>query len=58
MNIRAHIRTFRIARQGWLDILTQNPDSLEAAQHIVSINAKIDLLNTMRFADGDYEPID
>ncbi len=55
---RRHIQTLREYRKGWLDILNKdNPDSLDAAQHVVSINAQIGLLNSMRYAEGDFSVI-
>ncbi len=58
MNYKAHIKAFRDARVGWLEILAKSPDSLVAAQHIASINAKIELLHTLRYGEGDYSEID
>jgi len=58
MNYRVMIQTFRANRDGWLEILNKNPDSLEAAQKIVIINSQLQFLNTQKMLDGDYEPID
>lgn len=58
MNYRRMIKALRKNRDGWLEILNKNPDSLNAAQYIVTINAQIQLLETSRHLDGDYEPID
>lgn len=41
------IREFENAREGWLDILNRNPDSTQAAEHILSINHKIEFLKTL-----------
>lgn len=45
--INRYIKAFSEARQGWLDILVSNPDSVQAAQHILSCNNKIEFLRTM-----------
>lgn len=46
--IAQNIKAFREARQGWLDILNgSNGDSVQAAQHVLSCNSKIELLTTM-----------
>ena len=52
------IKALRENRAGWLEILNKNPDSLPAAQNIVVINAQIQMLETNRRLDGDWEPID
>lgn len=44
--ISQHVRSFRDAREGWIDALTKS-DSVQAAQHVLSINSKIELLMTM-----------
>lgn len=41
-----HVEMFREARVGWMEQLAKS-DSLTAAQHVVSINAKIELLLVM-----------
>lgn len=41
------VKAFRTARQGWIDQLSKNGDSVVAAQHVLSINSKIELLLTM-----------
>lgn len=58
MNYKAHILAFKSARDAWLEILNKTPDSIEAAQQILSCNNKLELLNTMRYADGDFSEID
>jgi hypothetical protein len=45
--ISRYIKSFREARDGWLDILHGNPDSVQAAQHVFSINSKIEFLKTL-----------
>jgi len=42
-----HVNAFAEARQGWIDILLRDPDSITAVQHILSINSKIELLKTL-----------
>lgn len=51
------IRELRDSRDTWIDELVRNPDSMQAAQHIVSINAKLELMLTMKYASGDYSEI-
>lgn len=41
------IKSFRNARDGWLKILVANPDSVEAAQTIASVNSKIEVFKTL-----------
>lgn len=41
------IAAFSKTRQDWIDILVKNPDSTDAAQYILSINSKIELLKSM-----------
>lgn len=38
------IKTFQESRQEWIDTLVKNPDATDAAQHVVAINSKIELL--------------
>lgn len=45
--ILRQILNFREARLGWLEILAKNGDSVQAAQHILSINTKIEFLKTL-----------
>jgi len=45
--IARNVKEFRRIRQGWFDILARNGDSVGAAQHILSINCKIELLLSM-----------
>lgn len=55
--INQHIKAFSEARQGWIDILLRRPDSVEAAQHILSCNHKIELLRNMwSWGDESVEP--
>ena len=42
-----YIESFKATRSVWLDILVENPDSTAAAQHIVSINSKIELMRSL-----------
>ncbi len=46
--IERQIEAFEAARQEWIDILVKNPSNSTAASHILSINSKIELLNTLR----------
>lgn len=41
-----HVKGFREARDGWIESAIKR-DSVEAAKHIMSCNAKIELLLTM-----------
>lgn len=41
------INAFKESRRGWIDMLVENPDADNAPKHIVSINAKIELLRTL-----------
>lgn len=45
--IARFIESFKEVRQEWIDILVKNPDRSSAAQNIISVNAKIELLRTM-----------
>ena len=55
--INQYIKAFSKARQGWIDILLKNPDSVQAAQHILSCNSKIEFLRIMwSWADESVEP--
>lgn len=42
-----HIESFKKIRKGWIDILVGNPDDATAVSHIMSINAKIELLRVL-----------
>jgi hypothetical protein len=55
--INQHLKMFADARQGWIDILSRDNESVQAAQHILSINNKVELLRTMwNWADESIEP--
>jgi hypothetical protein len=45
--IAQQVKNFQEIRQDWIDILVKRPGSNEAAAHIMSINSKIELLQTM-----------
>ena len=46
--IAQHVKAFRNARGEWMERLNNgNPDSVVAAQHVLSINSKIELLLTL-----------
>lgn len=54
------IRAFKDTRQQWVDALVANPESTTAAENIVTINAKIELLRMVRTPypddyEGDFE---
>lgn len=54
--IRSFVMQFRQSRAGWIDILTKNGDSVKAAQQILSINSKIELLLSLwDWADESVE---
>jgi len=54
--IDRHIRQFKEAREGWMEILSVTKgESSDAAKHILTINAKIELLRTLRTYPDDYE---
>jgi hypothetical protein len=55
MNYKAHLEALRSARDGWLEILSKNPDSVEAAGKIVTINSQIQYIQSMKWLSGDYE---
>lgn len=55
---RRYIKTFEEARAGWIEILIKYPDSVEAAQHILSCNNKIEFIRILGNAWGDEEPLD
>ena len=44
-----NIKAFREARQGWMDRLNSShgQDSVEAAQHVLSCNSKIEFLKIL-----------
>lgn len=42
-----HIEEHRNARSQWMTILNTSPDSIAAAQHILAINTRIELLKTL-----------
>lgn len=46
-NARRQIDNFEQIRGEWLEILNKNPNNSDAAQHIVSINAKLELLRIL-----------
>lgn len=50
-NAKSHVEAFEEARQGWLDILVKNPNNTAAAEMIVKINAKLDLIRTLGFTE-------
>jgi hypothetical protein len=41
------INEFKRMRVEWLDMLVKNPEYTDAAQHIVTINSKIELLRSL-----------
>jgi hypothetical protein len=45
--IARQVRDFQNIRQEWIDILVKRPGSKDAPMYIMSINAKIELLQTM-----------
>lgn len=45
--IARFIQGLRECRQDWLERLEHNGDSVAAAQHILSINSKIEFLTTL-----------
>lgn len=55
--INQHLEMFAGARQGWIDILLKDTESTQAAQHILSINNKVELLRVMwNWSDESVEP--
>lgn len=42
-----YIEEFKRIRQEWIELLVNNPNYTLAAQHIVSVNAKIELLRSL-----------
>lgn len=57
-NYHSLIREFKRSRKRWIDILTANPNDSSAAQTIIHINNNLELLNNLRYQEGDYEQID
>ena len=57
MHNHATIKGFRKSRADWIEILVKNPNNTAAAENIVKINAKLELLDTLRFAEGDYSEV-
>jgi hypothetical protein len=55
MNYKAHLDEMRRSRDAWLENLNANPDSLTAAQYIVTINAQIRYIDSLRRMAGDYD---
>lgn len=55
MNYRAHLEALRENRDGWLEILNKNPDSIEAAEKMVVINSQIQYIQSMKWLSGDYD---
>lgn len=54
--IATHITELRKYRQGWMNILSKNGDSISAAEQIVAINHKIELLKALwNFSDDTAE---
>lgn len=47
-NADAHIRELRECRNAWLEVLTKNPDHIEAAYHVLTCNEKLNLLRMLR----------
>lgn len=45
--LNRYIRSFKDARQGWIDILVKNPDSRDAPANILAINTKIEFLRSV-----------
>lgn len=45
--INRHLEEFSKSRRDWLEILVENPGHTEAAQHIISINSKMELLRSL-----------
>lgn len=50
-----YIRHMKETRQRWIEILTKNPDSEDAPNHIIRINSKISFLRTIAQYPADYE---
>lgn len=44
--IARNVRDWQAVRQQWLDILVDNPRNSNAASQIITINAKIELLQS------------
>lgn len=40
------IKSFMKLRRQWVDMLNKNPENTSAAEHVIRINAQIDLLRT------------
>ena len=47
-NADGHIKMFEKLRSEWIELLVARPNYTEAAQMIVTINAKLDLLRILR----------
>lgn len=47
INLDTHIKAFEKIRAEWLEILVKNPNHTEAAERIVSINHKLELLRIL-----------
>lgn len=45
--INSHLRAFDESRAKWLEILNKNPGDSDAAVHIISINAKMEVYRLM-----------
>ena len=45
--INRQIMALSEARQSWIELLLKNPDSVEAAQFILSCNTKIEFLRVL-----------
>lgn len=56
-NAKNHVNEFERIRDEWIEILVKNPNSSEAAQHILSINSKLDLIRTIGYHElyGDED---
>ena len=55
MNYRAHLEALRSSRDGWLEILNKNPNSIQAAEKIVVINSQFQYIQSMKWLSGDYD---
>ena len=53
MNYRRAIEGCQENRDWWLEMLNKDPDNLQAAQFIVTLNAQIQLLKSYKMLEGD-----
>ena len=54
MQYNALIQALKENRQGWIDLLQDNPDGFQAPERILGINYQLQLVRNLKMQAGDY----